>query len=71
LSGSEVVDSRSYILFPSVLHSPKTIAVRKVNDDPPTVSESDYGFIVYLGWIVFAVIGTWWFWLRPGRRNAA
>jgi hypothetical protein len=71
LNGSAVVDSRSYILFPSVLHNPKTVAVRKVNDDLPTISESEYGFIVYLGWVAFALIGTWWFWLRPGHRDAA
>ena len=69
--GRTLDNSRSFILFPPVFRDPKTIIIRKVNDNPPIVSESVYCFFAYAAWLMLGLTGTWWFWLRPRGRNAA
>ena len=69
-SGSTVRMSRSYVLFPSVFGSPKTITITQVNSEPPSVGELSYGFLLHLLWFVIGLFGTWWFWFRKGSGNA-
>jgi len=62
--------SRCYILFPMVMSHPKIITVHQVNDAEPIVSESEFGFVFYVVWLLVCLVGTWWFWFRPLKQNA-
>jgi len=53
--------SRCYILFPMVMSHPKIITVHQVNDAEPIVSESEFGFVFYVVWLLVCLVGTWWF----------
>jgi hypothetical protein len=69
-TGDTTKVSRSYILLPMVLKHPKVITVLQVNGGASEVSESEYGFLFFIAWIVVCIAGTWWFWFREKTPNA-
>jgi hypothetical protein len=56
-------------LWPSLLQDPKVITIRKVNELPPELSKSNYGFIYSAGWYAISIFGTWWFWFRKSKQE--
>lgn len=60
--------SRYYVLIPSVLSNPRMIRVQQTNQASPVVSESKSDFFVFIGMVLVACVGTWWFWLRGNSK---
>lgn len=62
--GRNITSSRSYILFPAAVNDPKIITLTQKNGAAVTWSESQFGLLLMLTWLVLCVVGTWWFWCR-------
>jgi hypothetical protein len=63
--------SRSYILLPWTLQNAKVVLVNQRNGDIPRVSESTVEFLLFVGWLLISLFGTWWYWIRPRVTDAA
>lgn len=62
--GSSVTSSRSYVLFPAMVSDPKIITFTQENGGALTSSESRFGLLFMLVWLVLCTVGTWWSWHR-------
>jgi hypothetical protein len=62
--------SRTYVSLPSALLEPKTVTIEQVNDGMPVVSESRFGALFMLVWMLACGFGTWWFWFRGKSSDA-
>jgi len=59
LTEDQEITSR-YLLMPSL----KVVTVSQQNDSAPAITENPLGLILHVFLIVFALTGTWWFWIR-------
>lgn len=64
-TGTKHIATRTYVLFPSVLHNPVAITIKKTDESDPIVTESVTPVIFLSVYYIISIIGTWWFWLRP------
>ena len=65
--GVQVSTSRYYVLVPGVLRDPRLLRITQVDGGPVSESSSRAGLAALLAALVACAIGTWWFWIGPGR----
>ena len=60
--------SRSYLLFPMAFRRPMAVTVDQINNDEPTLRESDdtsWPLVSFGLTYAFGFVCVWWFWIRP------
>ena len=67
--GSTALESRSYIMVPSVFGTPRLVTFAQVNHGPVTVTQSATGLVLIAGWWMLCGFCTWWFWRHRAPSN--